>query len=41
MAGIPIDPKNRVFLPADIRRSLGFGFGMIIEIEIGGELNEI
>ena len=35
MAGIPIDSKNRVFLPADIRRSLGFGFGNIIAVELG------
>jgi len=35
MAGTPIDPKGRVFLPSDIRRSLGFGFGNIIAIEVG------
>lgn len=36
-----IDGKGRVFLPADIRRSLGLGTGSVAEIEVRGDKNDI
>ncbi len=36
-----VDSKNRVFIPADIRRSLGLSSGDFITLEFGGEKNGI
>ncbi len=35
-----IDSKNRVSVPADIRRSFGMNAGDVIKLEFGGEKNE-
>lgn len=35
-----IDSKNRVSVPADIRRSLGMNVGDVIKLEFGGGKNE-
>ncbi len=32
-----IDSKNRIFIPADIRRSFGLNVGDVIKLEFGGD----